>query len=136
MNGLFTAAAILLLAFLGTAAAAQVSVASVFYANQTLQQARSVVAQVNESGYLLFYPNLTSAYADLSKAQQFYNTSPQSSVYYSQQAISKAQAEYSSISSYKYYSALVMGALTLIFVFLLLKLFVPVRKPHAKKARR
>lgn len=134
-NSLAVAAAVMLALF-GIAAAAQVSTSNVSYANQTLRQAEAVLAQVNESGYLVFYPNLTSAYANLAKAQQLYNKSPQSSVYYSQQAISEANAQYQEISVYKYYSALAMGALTLFFIFLLLKLFVPVRKARTAKRRR
>jgi gamma-glutamylcysteine synthetase len=116
---------------IGVAGAAQVATANASYANRTLQQAETVLAQVNESGYLVFYPNLTKAYADLSKAQQLYNTSPQGSLFYSQRAISEAEAQYQSMSSYRLYSALVMGAATLVFIFLLLRLFTPAKGRRA-----
>ncbi len=134
MKGVF-AAAVLMLLLLGSVMAAQVFTASMASANLTLQQAESTVAQVNESGYLIFYPNLTTAYADLSRAQKLYNTSPQSSLYWSQQSIAAANAQYQRISAYRYYSAIAMGALTLFFVFLLLRLFTPAKRTRAGAKR-
>ena len=85
---------------------------TVEYANLTLASASAYVDSVNQSAYLIFYPNLTQAYAYLGKAKATYNTSPASSVLYAQEARSSAMAQYLAISGYRKMSFAVMAALT------------------------
>ncbi|MDE1768586.1 MAG: hypothetical protein KGH62_04400, partial [Candidatus Micrarchaeota archaeon] len=69
---------IILAFFAGLASAQQVSNSNytVQQANATISQVTQYVNTVNESGYLIFEPNLTVAYRDLNKAISLYNTSP------------------------------------------------------------
>lgn len=92
------------------------------YANQTVNQTLSYVNQVNDSGYLIFYPNLTSSYSYLGKAEQYASSSPDSSVLYSQMAAKQAQEEYSRISGYKTDSLWIMLFLSIVSLIWLLGL--------------
>lgn len=102
-------------------------------ANQTISSAANYIELVNESSYLIFYPNLTQAYSDLAKAQNLYNTSPTSSVVYANKAAGEASAEYERISRYKSESIIVMLVLTALFALLLVILMRPVRNGTGKR---
>jgi hypothetical protein len=67
---------------------------TVSYANATVASASAYVESVNQSGYLIFYPNLTQAYAYLNKANAAYNTSPDAAVIYAQEARASAAVQY------------------------------------------
>ncbi|MDE1870426.1 MAG: hypothetical protein KGH71_05620 [Candidatus Micrarchaeota archaeon] len=92
------------------------------YANQTVNQTLGCINQINDSGYLIFYPNLTSAYSYLSKAQQSEVSSPESAILYSHMAAAQAQSEYSKISGYKTDSFWIMVFLSLISLIWLFSL--------------
>jgi hypothetical protein len=98
------------------------------YANETISNAAYYIETVNESSYLVFYPNLTQAYADLFKAESIYNTSPAVAVVYANKAIKEASDEYARISSYRNESAIAMAAITIILAALIGRLAMPVRK--------
>ena len=95
------------------------------YANATINQAISVVNQVNESGYLIFYPNLTQAYHYLDIAK----TQPANSTAYAYsllaQARSSAQSQLNAMNAYKTYSLYATVASAVIFAVLLYVLMAP-----------
>ena len=102
------ALALLLLLFAAAAHAQQVSNYSAAYADQIIAQSLSYVNAVNQSGYIIFYPNLTQAYSYIAKAQKIYLTSPGSAVLYANEAAASANGEYQRISRYRFGSLLVL----------------------------
>ena len=84
------------------------------YANATISRASSYVESVNESGYLIFYPNLTQAYVYLNKAQAAYIRSPDQAVAYANEAQASAAQQYSDIGEYRYAAFAAMAAITVI----------------------
>ncbi len=113
-------------------AQSQVTNPTVAYANQTVSNAAYYLSQVNESGYLIFYPNLTQAYANLFKAESTYNTSPATAVVYANEAVSEAADEYARISSYRAESIIVMAASTIVLILLLGRVARQVKRQKAK----
>jgi hypothetical protein len=105
------------------------------YANATINQAVSVVNQVNESGYLIFYPNLTQSYLDLNRSISLYNASPASAVIFANRAASEANVQYMLISGYKQISFIIMLAFTIIFTLIIIKVMKPV-KSVAKRRKK
>ena len=105
------------------------------YANQTLAGAADFVNLVNESGYLVFYPNLTQAYADLGRAGQFLNTSPSSSIVYANKAAAEAMAQYQIISRNRQTAAIVMLAISLLSGLALYRLSKPVAKEPRRRSK-
>ena len=101
---------------------------TVAYANLTVNNAAYYISQVNESGYLIFYPNLTQAYADLFKAESTYNTSPITAVVYANKAVNEATSEYIRISSYKSESVVVMAAATIVLAIVIARTTRRIRK--------
>lgn len=116
-----------LLAVFALASAMSVSNTTPHLANQTLNHAIAVVALVNESSYLIFYPDLAQAYADLGRAQSLYNASPESSIVFANKAIAEANAQYQIISSHRNQAVVAMLVLTAIFAIMLSRLMKPVR---------
>jgi hypothetical protein len=106
----------------------QIGVASRQMANETLNMASNYVELVNESGYLLFYPNLTQAYADLASAERLFNTSPAGSVAFANKAVSDAKTQYETISAYRSDAFAVSLALAIVFALLLGRLMKPVKR--------
>jgi hypothetical protein len=109
--------------------------ASKEFANQTINNAMSVIDAVNQSGYLLFYPNLTQAYAYLNRSMVLLNASPEASVLLANKAADDAMAQYSMISAYRQQSILAMLALTAVLALILSRLMrpVPVRSNSKSK---
>jgi hypothetical protein len=102
------------------------------YANETISNAAYYIEAVNESSYLVFYPNLTQAYADLFKAESLYNTSPATAVIYANKAVKEASGEYARISGYRNESAIAMAAITIVLAALIGRLAMPVRKQRGQ----
>ncbi|MGA3020958.1 MAG: hypothetical protein ABSD68_03350 [Candidatus Micrarchaeales archaeon] len=105
------------------------------YANATINQAIGVVNLVNESGYLIFSPNLTQAYLDLNRSISLYNTSPASAVIFANKAANEANAQYVLISGYKQISFIIMLAFTTVFTLIIIKVMKPV-KSVAKRRKK
>lgn len=95
-------------------------------ANQTIASAYSYVNTVNESGYLVFQPNLTASYRYLLMASQIYNRSPDTAVFYAQKAQQIAQQQYSSMGYYRQRSFFVIAAIAIAFMVMLAKVMRPV----------
>lgn len=83
-------------------------------ANGILNQTSNYLGEVNESGYIIFYPNMTSPYSYLSDAYNALNASPDQAVAYANMSMGAAQEQYNRISAYKSESLVVMALLTLI----------------------
>lgn len=101
---------------------------SVEQANITIAQAYSYVNAVNESGYLIFQPDLAQSYRYLSNASSLYTKSPNVAVAYSQMAVQLAQEQYSSIGYYRSKSVPILALFTILAAFALFKVMIPVRK--------
>ncbi len=120
---------LIILAFVaGLASAQQVSNSNytVQQANATISQVTQYVNTVNESGYLIFEPNLSAAYRYLNKAISIYNMSPNTAVIYADNAYASAHQEYISISYYRTASLPIMIAFTVAMTILLYRFMVPV----------
>jgi hypothetical protein len=102
------------------------------YANETISNAAYYIEAVNESSYLVFYPNLTQAYADLFKAESLYNTSPATAVIYANKAVKEASGEYARISGYRDESAIAMAAIMIVLAVMIGRLARPVRKQRVQ----
>ncbi len=107
-------------------------------ANASISVAANYINGINESGFLLFQPNLTQSYGYLKLAEQFQNASPGTAVFYAGKAQSAAVQQYQDISYYRSRSVPVMVAFTLLFLLILVKLGVPVvvHKRGSKYKRR
>lgn len=101
---------------------------SVEYANQTINQTLSYINQVNQSAYLIFYPDLSKAYSYIAQARQVYTSSPGGAVSYSNRAYSIAQSQYLQIGAYRSASFAVMLILTAAFVIWIYLLMKPMRR--------
>ena len=66
---------------------------------------------MNQSGYLIFYPNLTQAYGYLDRAEAVRNASPASAVLYAEEAQSSAAAQYGAIGGYRNLSFAIIAVL-------------------------
>ncbi|MGI0141791.1 MAG: hypothetical protein ACREBF_04050 [Candidatus Micrarchaeales archaeon] len=108
---------------------------TIAYANQTINQTMSYVNLVNQSGYLIFYPNLSGAYAYLAKAQNIYTTSPSSAILYANQAKAIAKEQYAQIGTYRTTSLAVMAILTVAFFIWLYGIMSPMKKIQNRKRR-
>ena len=96
-------------------------------ANATIANATAYVNQINESGYLIFYPNLAGAYKDLALANQFLNRSPGVAVDYALKAQESARAQYWQISSYRQEALEAMIVITAITIASLYVFMKPVK---------
>jgi hypothetical protein len=110
--------ALLAIALVAAGASAQQQLGAanytVGYANATVASASAYVESVNQSGYLIFYPRLTQAYAYLDNASAIYNKSPDAAVLYAQEARASAQAQYGNMGEYRETAFAVMGVLTVV----------------------
>ena len=96
-------------------------------ANATISSAYLYVNTVNESGYLIFQPNLSASYKYLALASQIYNKSPDSAVSFAQQAQALAEQQYGDMTYYKSESLPVITLITLVFLLALAKVMYPVK---------
>jgi len=102
-------------------------------ANSSISAAYSYVNTINQSGYLIFQPNLTQAYAYLSKASEIYNASPNAAVFDAQKAQQIAEAQYGSLNYFRY-KALPWAVLcTAVVVLVLLKVMEPIKGSGGKR---
>ncbi len=68
-------------------------------ANATIANVSKYISTLNISSYLIFTPDLKSAYAYLSKAKSTYKTSPSAAVSYALQAEASARQAYEEIGT-------------------------------------
>ncbi|MEM0149667.1 MAG: hypothetical protein QXW10_02105 [Candidatus Micrarchaeaceae archaeon] len=94
-------------------------------ANSVIERAISYVNMINQSGYLIFSANLTSAYSYIDDAKKVVNASPELAVAYANDAIAAAKAAYSKIGAYRFYSLGIVGVFTLAMGIILYKYMKP-----------
>jgi hypothetical protein len=97
-------------------------------ANQTLSNATAYVSIINESGYLVFYPNLAQAYSYLNESRQALNSSPSNSIVYADLALASAKSSYQKIGTYRGISLLGTMVFTIIVGLILYRFMKPVGK--------
>lgn len=97
-------------------------------ANTTLSNATAYLSRINDSGYLVFTPNLRQAYSYLGTAKLLLNKSPQGSVLYSNLAVKSARRAYGNIESYRETSILGALVFTIAMGLILYRFMVPVKK--------
>jgi hypothetical protein len=105
---------------------------SVSEANASIANATSYISSVNQSAFLLFYPNLSKAYGYLSDAKATYLTSPDAAILYSRQAVSAARNSYGELGRYREISLLFMLAFTIATAAALYKFMLPIKKRREK----
>lgn len=93
-----------------------------------IDSASAYINSINQSGYLIFMPNLTASYKYLDEAKSTYNTSPDTAVIYANKAIESAKLSYMQISYYKSYSFVVLVVFTVAIGALLYKLMKPIKR--------
>ena len=92
------------------------------------------IEKVNQSGYLIFYPNLTKAYSDLNVAKNQATVNPAFSYQLLAEAKNSAQSQENSIYQYKTDSLYVLMVITISLIIVLYVLMKPIKV--AKKARK
>lgn len=93
----------------------------------------SFISQVNESGYLIFYPNLTAAYANLNLAKNESMVNPPYAYELLAKARSSAQSQENSINQYKTYSLYVLIFFAFVLVILLYVLMRPIKSSRGRR---
>ncbi len=101
-----------------------------------INQTAAYINTVNQSGYLIFYPNLTSSYSFLNKSKQAYGNNLSESMFYANRAKSSAEDAYTKIESYKYYSAITLLVLAIALGALIYLYMLPIKKGKAKRIGR
>ena len=101
-------------------------------ANATINSTANYINSINESGFLLFQPNLTNSYAYLNLAIKLRNSSPSTAVLYAQKAKSAAEQQYQNMRYYSDWSIPVMAALSILFLLILIRLGNPIKRRHRK----
>lgn len=101
-------------------------------ASQIINSTWTYVNTINQSSYLIFYPNLNASYQYLNQSQGVYKTSPNLAVAYAYLAKKYADKEYARIGTYRNNSLIVM----LIFSVIMLAAVYLVMKPVAKEQRK
>ncbi len=107
---------------------------TVAYANSTINSTANYIETINQSGYLLFYPNLSKAYSYLEKARGIYTKSPSAAVVYTDQAEAYAREQYAIMAQYKFYSFIAAAIFTLVMGAILYLFMIPVKKKGSIKA--
>lgn len=101
-------------------------------ADSYIYNASQYLQTVNESGYLIFTPNLGQAYGYLASAKRLNISNPSASVYYASEAYSSAEMEYARISYYRSISVPVVGIFTAVMALLLYHFMRPVEQRRAR----
>ncbi len=104
-------------------------------ANATISQAESYINAVNQSGYLIFSPNLTQANSYLNTSLAVYKESPASAVLYAQLADRSAEQAYLQISRYKSESFVATLIFTAVVAFILYGYGKPIKGRRGKTAK-
>ena len=96
--------------------------------NQSINQTAQYLMTVNESGYLIFQPNLTQAYGYYSKAVNLSAKDPAQAQQLLNQARASASAQELKLQQYKGTSFTVMAILTILSGILLFSFMRPREK--------
>lgn len=99
----------------------------------SINSTRSYVDMVNQSAYLIFYPNLTAAYGYLDSAVNVSRTNPAYAQVLLGRARESARIQLAAIDGYRTWSFYILAAASVLFAVLLERLMRP--KP-SRKARK
>lgn len=91
------------------------------------------INRVNQSGYLVFYPNLTGAYANLNLAKNESQVNPPFAYQLLAKARSSAQSQEDAINQYKGDSLYVLVILAILLVILLYLLMKPIKSSRRSR---
>ena len=105
-------------------------------ARQIINETANYINLINESGYLIFYPSLSEAYAYMNNATKFYNSSPDLAVSYALKAKQIALQEEEKLNSYKLISLISTLIFTIIMLVTLYFYMKPIRKIRPQKHRK
>ncbi len=122
---LFSIASIL--ALLPSLASASPANATAANATMALNSSYAYVNYINQSGYLIFTPNLTAAYSYLNKSASTLSVSPEEAEQYAALARQSAMEQYARISFYRYYSIAIVLVYTIIMAVVLYLFMQPIR---------
>ncbi len=114
-----------MLIFYSYLAHAQVPTINVSTINQSINSTAAYINMVNQSGYLIFYPNLTQAYSYLNQARNQSQMNQPYAYDLLAKARSSAQLQQESIDKYKSESLYIL----IIFAFLLAILMYVLMRP-------
>ncbi len=103
------------------------------YANALVANVSNYVELVNQSSYLVFHPDLSGAYFNLTLAQGNITSNPSASVLYAQKANKSAYNQYLELQYSKGTALPVIVAFTLAMLIVLYKVMVPVKKSQRKR---
>lgn len=109
---------------------------TVAQANATIANVSKYISTINISSYLIFTPNLKSAYAYLSEAKSTYKTSPPAAVSYALQAEAAAQQAYGELGTYRTISFYAMVAFTIVAAVFLYVFMQPLKFKRKGRSRR
>ena len=88
--------------------------------NQRINSTLAYVNMVNESSYLIYYPNLTQAYDDINQAKNASITNPPRALSLLSQAHQSAQQQLNTLNSEKQTAEITTGVFSFIVGILLL----------------
>ncbi len=95
--------------------------------NASINSTTAYIEQVNESSYLVYYPNLTTAYSDLGKAINASKTNETEAAALLVQARQSAQAAQARVEAHKPSSFAILVGIGIIVAALLYMFMRPVR---------
>jgi predicted PurR-regulated permease PerM len=104
--------------------------------NSTINATASYIQQVNQSAYLIFYPNLAQAYGYLQKAENISKTNTTGAYSLLSKARASAAQQESNLDSEKQDSLIVMVLLTIITTLLLYQVMKRRKPEKIPRARR
>jgi hypothetical protein len=114
-----------MLIFYSTLAHSQGANVSSTNIGEAINSTAAIISKVNQSGYLIFYPNLTQAYSYLSLAKNESNINTSITLSLLAKASQSAQAQQALIDQYKMVSLYAL----VVFGFLLAALLIVLMKP-------
>ncbi len=105
-------------------------------ANATIQNVSAYVEEINQSAYLIFKPNLTTAYKDLSIAKGNMTSNPNYAVRSANSAYESAKGQYTSIKDYELGSLPIVVGFTIVMILLLYKFMTPIKVKKGYRGRK
>ncbi len=103
---------------------------------QQINSTAAYIQTVNESGYLIFYPNLSQSYALLAKAQNESTSNPSQSLSLLTMARQSADQQLQIIDSYRNTAAVIVAIFVIVIGTLLYYTMIPYRRRNTRKRAR
>lgn len=116
------------LLFYGAAMAGAQSLNSSSNLTAAINSTQQYISKVNQSAYILFYPNLAASYAYLNLAENVSSTNASYSYALLAKARASAQNQEAGISKYEQISLYVLVALAILLAIILYAFMIPYKK--------